>query len=106
MTIENSSNHPQLPEYLKGWNWGAFLGTWAWGLANGTYIALLVFLPIFNLIMPFALGAMGNEWAWKNRKWESPAHFRSVQKSWALWGSVIFIGQIYFYVFLSRLFVS
>ena len=56
-----------VPEELKGWNWGAFFLTWIWGIGNSTYIALLMFIPLVNMILPFVLGAKGNEWAWKNR---------------------------------------
>ena len=42
--------------------------------------------------MAFVLGAKGNEWAWRNKKWESVEHFHSVQKIWATVGLVIVLG--------------
>lgn len=72
-----------VPPEIRRWNWGAFLLTWIWGLGNGTERALLVFVPIAGLAMPFVLGAKGSEWAWKNRKWKDVAAFRAAQRRWA-----------------------
>jgi hypothetical protein len=80
-----------LPPELKGWNWGAFFLSWIWGIGNSTWIAFLVFIPLFNFVWIFFLGAKGNKWAWQNKKWESPEHFQRVQKKWAFWGLIIFI---------------
>ncbi len=79
-----------MPEELKGWNWGAFLLTVIWGIGNETFIALLVLLPYVGIVMPFVLGFKGNEWAWKNKEWKSAAHFKEVQRKWAMWGVVLF----------------
>lgn len=71
-----------IPPEIKGWNWGAFCFNWIWGIGNSTYIALLMFIPFVNIIMIFALGAKGNEWAWQNRIWRDVEHFKAVQKKW------------------------
>lgn len=73
-----------LPQELKGWNWGAFFLNWIWGIGNSTYIALLMFVPLVNLVMPFVLGAKGNEWAWQNRVWRDVNHFKRAQRNWAI----------------------
>ncbi len=39
--------------------------------------------------MPFVLGAMGNEWAWKNKTWDSIEQFHAVQKRWAIAGAIV-----------------
>lgn len=80
-----------IPPEIRGWNWGAFFLNWIWGLANSTFIALLVFIPFVNIIMIFVLGAKGNEWAWQNKHWESIEQFKRVQKNWAVVGFVLFI---------------
>lgn len=54
---------------------GAFFLHAIWGIANRTYIALLVFVPGLILVMSFILGAKGNEWAWRNRHWYSVDDF-------------------------------
>jgi hypothetical protein len=36
--------------------------------------------------MAFVLGAKGNRWAWNNRRWESAAQFKQVQKVWSAFG--------------------
>ena len=76
-----------LPSELSGWNWGAFFLNWVWGLGNKTFIALLMFVPPATFVMPFVLGAKGNQWAWANNTWESTEHFRKVQRIWA-WAGV------------------
>lgn len=80
-----------LPPEISGWNWGAFMMNWVWGLGNNTYIALLMFVPLANIIMMFMLGAKGNAWAWRNKKWDSVAHFQRVQRKWAIAGLIILV---------------
>lgn len=95
--MDNTSGqgkHAQVPAEIDRWNWGAFLLTWIWGLGNSTYIALLMFVPVVNLVMIFVLGVKGSAWAWRNRLWRDVAHFRRVQRLWAIWGVVAWIGII------------
>jgi len=92
--MENTSGQGKqavIPVELKGWNWGAFLMNWVWGIFNKTYIALLTFVPLVGMFMPFVLGFKGNAWAWRNKKWDSIEHFRKVQRKWTMWGVIIFI---------------
>lgn len=63
--------------------------SWVWGLGNKTYIAFLMFVPLVNIAMPFVLGAKGNEWAWRNRRWDSIEHFQATQRKWAKWGLML-----------------
>ena len=89
MTEENTSGHgdfTEIPEEIKKWNWGAFWLTGLWGIFNKTYIALLVLLPVANIIMPFYLGAKGNEQAWRNRRWGSIEEFKEEQRVWSIIG--------------------
>ncbi|MCW8916632.1 MAG: cytochrome c oxidase assembly factor 1 family protein [Magnetovibrio sp.] len=83
---------PRLPDELRGWNWGAFFLNWVWGLGHNTWIALLMFVPGINLVMPFVLGAKGNEWAWQNNDWRDIAHFKRSQRIWARVGIGAFLG--------------
>lgn len=83
-----------LPPELDRWNWGAMLMNWIWGIGNKTYIALLMFVPIVNFVMPFVLGAKGNEWAWRNRRWDSIEHFQATQRKWTKWGIVLVLMAI------------
>ena len=83
-----------IPPEIRGWNWGAFLLNWIWGVGNNTFIALLTFIPVFGLIMPFVLGAKGNAWAWRNGRWDSLEHFKRVQRRWAIWGAIVWIGGL------------
>jgi len=83
-----------VPAEIDRWNWGAFLLNWIWGVGNNTFIALLTFVPLVGLVMPFVLGAKGSAWAWRNGRWDSVAHFKRVQRRWAIWGAVIWLGSI------------
>jgi hypothetical protein len=78
-----------IPPEIRGWNWGAFLLNLFWGIGNNTWIALLMLVPFLNWVMPFFLGALGNTWAWQNRRWDSVAHFRRVQRRWAIAGLIV-----------------
>jgi TPR repeat protein len=84
----------EIPPELDRWNWGALLLNWMWGLGNNTFIALLMFVPVVNIVMPFVLGAKGSQWAWRNKRWRSVEHFRRVQRLWAIWGVVVWIAWI------------
>jgi len=70
-----------IPPEVDRWNWGAFLLNWIWGVGNNTFIALLTFVPLVGLVMPFVLGAKGSRWAWRNGRWDSIAHFRGCSGS-------------------------
>lgn len=92
--FENNSGQGKnttVPDEIKGWNWGAFLLNWVWGIGNSTFIALLMFVPLVNFIMPFVLGAKGNKWAWQNRRWQSIEEFKKTQKKWAISGLVLIL---------------
>lgn len=103
--VNNSGQGPQSAapaEVLIGFNWGACFLNWIWGLGNKSYITLLIFvsgfagiIPFVGMLVPFAMmiwfGIKGNEWAWQNKQWDSLEHFHSVQKTWAIWGIVLFI---------------
>ncbi|HEY9299430.1 MAG TPA: serine/threonine-protein kinase, partial [Phormidium sp.] len=93
-----------VPDEIKGWNWGAFLLSGFWPLSNRVGIGLLAWVPNVGFLMAIALGAKGNEWAWKSRKWRSIEHFKAHQRGWAiagimmglpitliLWGAAYFI---------------
>src|ERR1700751_2453720 len=86
-----------VPAEIDRWNWGAFLLNWIWGIGNNTFIALLTLIPFFGLVMPFVLGAKGGAWAWRNGRWDSVAHFKRVQRLWAIWGCVIWLAGVIFF---------
>lgn len=79
----------QVPEEILGWNWGAFFFPWLWLWTNQVWVGLLCFVPNVGIIVTFALGAKGNEWAWKSRRWRSIQHFKAHQRGWAIAGLLI-----------------
>jgi hypothetical protein len=83
-----------IPPEIDRWNWGAFLLNWIWGVGNNTFIGLLTLVPIVGFVMPFVLGAKGSRWAWRNGRWDSVEHFKRVQRLWAIWGAIIWLGGI------------
>ncbi|UVK52348.1 cytochrome c oxidase assembly factor 1 family protein [Mesorhizobium sp. AR02] len=85
-------NQPaEIPAELDRWNWGAFFLNWIWGIGNSTFIALLMFVPLVNIVMLFVLGAKGSRWAWQNVSWRDAEHFRRVQRNWAIAGFIVFV---------------
>lgn len=102
--IENTSGQgdlAQIPPEIRGWNWGAFLLTLIWGLAHRVWISLLCFIPFVGFVMPFVLGAKGNEWAWRNKEWNSIEHFKGTQRTWAWWGLGVLVFVVVLYVILA-----
>jgi len=93
VTPENTSGQGELatvPEEVKGWSWAGFGLTWIWGVFNGVLISLLCLIPFFNLAWAIVLGIKGKEWAWRNKKWDSIEHFKSMQRPWNIAGIVVF----------------
>ncbi|TAF09568.1 MAG: serine/threonine protein kinase [Nostocales cyanobacterium] len=78
-----------VPEEILGWNWGAFLMPWFWMWPNNVWYGLLCFIPQIGLITTIYLGAKGNEWAWKSRRWRSIEQFKQHQRGWAIAGIMI-----------------
>ena len=94
-----------VPLEILHWNWGAFTLTWIWGLGNKVYISLLSFVPVIGLFIPFLLGWKGNEWAWKNKKWENVEHFKKVQKKWFIGAmAVCFVSLLVSIFSISKMF--
>lgn len=78
-----------VPEEILGWNWGAFLLPWLWLWTNQVWYGLFCFVPHGWWIMAIGLGAKGNEWAWKSRRWRSIEQFKAHQRGWAIAGILI-----------------
>lgn len=78
-----------VPEEILGWNWGAFLLPWLWLWTNQVWYGLFCFVPHGWWVMAIGLGAKGNEWAWKSRRWRSIEHFKAHQRGWAIAGILI-----------------
>ncbi len=81
-----------VPAALRGLNWGAFWLNWIWGLGNRTPLALLCFVPLLGAFMPWVLLFKGNEWAWRNKQWESVEAFQTTQRRWGFAVLWIFLG--------------
>ena len=95
--MDNTSGHgiaAVVPPEIDRWNWGAFLLNWIWGIGNNTYIALLMFVPLVNMVIPFVLGVKGSAWAWRNKRWDSVEHFKRVQRNWGIAGVVFLIALV------------
>jgi hypothetical protein len=76
-----------IPGEIRGWSWGAFMFSWIWGIFNSTWLSFLAFIVPF---WQFVLGAKGKAWAWQNKRWDSIEHFKNTQKTWDLWGKILF----------------
>ena len=92
----------KVPDEIQGWNWGAFFVPGVWCITNHVWIGLVswadfsIVTTIFTFgmtwpLMAILLGAKGNEWAWKSRRWKSVKEFKRHQRLWAIVGFFIFI---------------
>lgn len=94
-----------IPKEIKKWNWGASL-LWIWGFAHGlsglTLIAYITtkIIPFAGIVWIIIFGIKGNEWAWRNNKYESTDQFLRKQAVWRNWG----IGLISFAVIMLLIF--
>ena len=86
VNTSGEGHRAMVPLEILGWNWGAVTMNWVWGLYNRTYFALLMFVPLVNIPVFVMLGLRGNEWAWRNRRWDSIEHFQRVQRQWSIAG--------------------
>ena len=80
-------------DFTKEFNWGAFLGTWIWGLFNKSYKTLWIWILGFTpWSMNYAIycGLKGNEWAFKNKKWDDVDKFNTSQEKQATVFAVLF----------------
>lgn len=95
-----------IPEEIKKWNWGAALMGYIWGFAHKK-VGITIIAYITSGIIPFSgiawlivFGIKGNEWAWRNNKYESVDQFLKKQAVWRNWG----IGLISFAVLIMLIF--
>ncbi|MBR6126585.1 hypothetical protein IKQ21_02775 [bacterium] len=73
-------------DFTKEFNWGAFLGTWIWGLFNKSYKTLWIWilgLTPWGTYYALYCGLKGNEWAYKNKKWDDVDKFNTSQEKQA-----------------------
>ncbi|MEQ9671708.1 serine/threonine protein kinase [Coleofasciculus sp. G2-EDA-02] len=94
-----------VPDEIKGWNWGAFFMPYLWPLTNKVWIGLLALVPQVGWLMAIMLGAKGNEWAWKSRKWRSIEQFKAHQRGWTIAGLFIGIPMAWIYIGLLAMFI-
>ncbi len=92
----------EVPEEIKGWNWGAFLLPYLWPFTNNVWFGLISLIPNVGWLMAIALGSRGNEWAWKSRKWRSIEQFKAHQRGWAIAGLFIGVPMAWLYIGLIR----
>ena len=96
-----------VPDEIKGWNWGAFLMPWMWPVTNQVWIGLFAFVPQIGWFVAIALGAKGNEWAWKSRRWRSIEQFKAHQRGWAIAGILFGIPvSLLLWVIVAYIFMS
>lgn len=93
-----------VPQEIKKWNWGAFIFNAFWGIGNYSYLPLLCFIPLFNIIWIFVCGFKGNEWAWKSGKFSNVEDFLATQETWNRAGLVSFlIGLVTIIIYIIML---
>lgn len=117
-TVVNNSGlgaETQVPEEVKRFSWGAFFLNWIWGIGNKSYLTMTIFasiltsfIPLIGAFVPLGLciwfGFNGNEWAWRNKKWDSVEQFHEVQKKWAIWGIALAAVSIVMSILFTAIF--
>jgi hypothetical protein len=99
----------EVPEEIKGLNWGAFLLSGIWAIFNQVWIGLLAFVPCISIFVMIYLLIKGNELAWNGpRQWESVDQFKAVQAAWLKWGLIalavsIVLNLLYFFVIAAMI---
>jgi len=67
------------------------------GAPRSTSPGMLILNSVFGLIylaLTIWFGLKGNEWAWQNRRFESIAQFKKVQRIWAYWALGFFLAGV------------
>ncbi len=84
LLFKSGKETSQLPyDYKNEFNWGAFFGTWLWGLFNKSFIPLwdlILFFTPWSFYFKLICGLKGNEWAYKNKKWDDVIKFNKSQE--------------------------
>ncbi len=80
----------EVPPEIKRWNWGAFLLCPFWCLRHGIWQGFLLAVPFFGFLVPFWLGATGNQKAWMKNKDSDLKAFLKRQKYWSIAGVTVF----------------
>ncbi len=93
------------PSIVGKWNWGAFALNWIWGLFNGSFLPLLCFIPLFNLVWIFICGFNGNQWAWDSHKFTTVEEFETAQCKWNNAGLIVFIISLVFHIIHITLYI-
>ena len=91
--FRNMSEEIDIPEKIKKWNWGAFLLFPFWLAHYRVWKGIFLFIiPLFGpIIVPFWIGANGNQIAWKKSRYQSVDLFLKRQKYWSIAGFVFWI---------------
>ncbi len=97
----------RVPDEIIGWNWGAFLLPWLWIFPNQIWLGILCWEPNLGWLIAIGLGAKGNEWAWKSRRWRSIEHFKAHQRGWAIAGMLFGLPiSIVFWAYAVNIIIS
>lgn len=99
--MQTQNDKKEVPMTIKRWNWGAFFFGFIWGIFHRVWISLLVFIPPLTIIMPFVLGAKGNEWAWQKSNINDVDEFLKSQRKWSIAAGIFLLGILA--IFISTL---
>lgn len=107
VNTSGQGENARIPKEIQKWNWGASL-LWIWGFAHGlTVLTILAFIttkifPFAGIVWAIIFGIKGNEWAWRNKKYESVNQFFKKQAVWRNWG----IGLLSFAIVMLLIFLA
>jgi hypothetical protein len=100
LTTPNTSGQGRdapVPRQIPRWNLGAFVFSSMWAYYNGltsnrATIAEILQDPKYKSLdarLPLDYGHLGNELAWKYKRWSSVAEFLRIQRRWTLVGYIL-----------------
>lgn len=101
-TLREYRSSKDVPQPVKGWNWGAAILPGIWCFSNNVWLGLLAWTGfLINLAIGLfmwmtiglLLGMVGNELAWKSRDWQSIEEFKKHQRGWVVF--IVFLGIIF-----------
>ena len=100
--MDNQTNLSQntFQEYETKWNWGAFSNWMFFALGNGTYLAFLNLVPVFNIFWIFWTAAHAEQWALETNIYANPQEFRTVMDTWNRGGLILFIVNIVVFILM------
>ncbi len=101
----NGENKKLDKAYVK-FNFGAFGLTFVWGVYFANFLALLIFVPVVNVVVVIYLGLCGNKALYRKYAYKTPQDLIVEQKNWNTWGKILGVFNILFLLFTNLMYLQ